>query len=281
MPAPLGWAEPPKVEVKIGVKKPDIAPRPAAAPAPVNALPSDLSFLTNSLASLGLGGPRNSSSNTHILPGVHGNTEIVIPPLDGKPIQSAKGVIDTAQVHFSYVTNKVEPLKEEVFRTVFQHFGPVLDVAIKKSQYHPDKGVQTGYGFIHYPLTEEGIACALESVRSLHELVLDNVKYSCRVSHALEEFLKMRQTNTQRERRSSGFSSFFSSSFNPFSSFTSSSSSSHAHSNLSAPAGPRLGGGLDLDRGFTYDSYGFPVDLPPPPTSSLAPAPAPKKHSFF
>lgn len=133
----LGWAEPPKVEVKIGVKKPDIAPRPAAAPAPVNALPSDLSFLTNSLASLGLGGPRNSSSNTHILPGVHGNTEIVIPPLDGKPIQSAKGVIDTAQVHFSYVTNKVEPLKEEVFRTVFQHFGPVLDVAIKKSQYHP------------------------------------------------------------------------------------------------------------------------------------------------
>lgn len=131
----LGWAEPPKVEVKIGVKKPDFSRPPA--PAPVNALPTDLSFLTNSLASLGLGGSRQPSQTTHILPGVNGNTEIVIPPLDGKPIQSPKGVIDTAQVHFSYVTNKVEPLKEDVFRTVFQHFGPVLDVAIKKSQYHP------------------------------------------------------------------------------------------------------------------------------------------------
>lgn len=137
-----------------------------------------------------------------------------------------------------------------------------------------DKGVQTGYGFIHYPLTEEGIACALEAVRSLHELVLDNVKYSCRVSHALEEFLKMRQTSN-RPKTSSGFSSFFSSSFNPFSSF----SSAHSQpATLPTPVGPRLVGGLDLDHGITYDSYGFPVSFPPPPTANTT---LPKKSSFF
>lgn len=47
------------------------------------------------------------------------------------------GKIDTSQVHFSYVTNKVDPLREDVFRNVFQHFGLVKDVCIKKSQYHP------------------------------------------------------------------------------------------------------------------------------------------------
>lgn len=118
--------------MKIGVKKPELS-RP---PAPVNALPSDLSFITNSLAGLGLG--RSAPPGTAILPTASGKEKrVIIPPLDGNPIQSSRGTIDTAQIHFSYVTNKVEPLKEDVFRNVFQHFGTVLDVAIKKSQYHP------------------------------------------------------------------------------------------------------------------------------------------------
>ncbi len=50
--------------------------------------------------------------------------------------------------------------------------------------------MQTGYGFIHYPLSEEGITSAFEAVKSVHELVIDSVKYSCRVSHALEQYLK-------------------------------------------------------------------------------------------
>lgn len=47
------------------------------------------------------------------------------------------GKMDSAQVHFSYVTNKVEPLREDVFREVFQHFGFITDIRIKKSQYDP------------------------------------------------------------------------------------------------------------------------------------------------
>lgn len=134
----LGWAEPPKVNVKVTTKRAE---------------------------------PRQLASTEFLERGLH---------------------IETAQVHFSYVTSRTAPLKEDIFRNVFQHFGTVLDVAIKKSQYQQDKGVQTGYGFIHYPLTEEGVTSAMEAVKSLHELVLDSVKYSCRVSHALEEYIKLR-----------------------------------------------------------------------------------------
>lgn len=285
----LGWAEPPKVEVKIGVTKDPEFTRP---PAPISALPKDISFVTNSLAGLGLGKSSVSSSTpvvgaprTAILSTAGKEKQIIIPPLDGNPILSSKGgSIDTAQVHFSYVTNKVEALKEDVFRNVFQNFGPVLDVAIKKSQYHPDKGVQTGYGFIHYPLTEEGIACALEAVRSLHELVLDSVKYSCRLSHALEEYLKIGNSSA-RKTSSMSFSSFFPSSFNPFSSFGSSTSHQTpltTSSTLSvtppqpplAPIGmPLTHNGLELDRMLTYDSYS--VNLPAANPSRQ------KRSSFF
>ncbi len=39
-------------------------------------------------------------------------------------------------------------------------------------------------------MSEEGITSAFEAVKSVHELVIDSVKYSCRVSHALEQYLK-------------------------------------------------------------------------------------------
>lgn len=39
-------------------------------------------------------------------------------------------------------------------------------------------------------MNEEGITSALEAVKSVHELVVDSVKYSCRLGHMLEEFLK-------------------------------------------------------------------------------------------
>lgn len=47
------------------------------------------------------------------------------------------GKLDRAQVHFSFVTNKVAPLREDVFRNVFCHFGLIKDIHIKKCQYDP------------------------------------------------------------------------------------------------------------------------------------------------
>lgn len=52
------------------------------------------------------------------------------------------------------------------------------------------KCVQTGYGFIDYPLDDAGITAALEAVKTVHQLVIDSVKYSCRLGHLLEEYLK-------------------------------------------------------------------------------------------
>lgn len=44
--------------------------------------------------------------------------------------------LQTAQVHYSFITTRRTPLTEELFRAVFEQFGPVLDVAIKKCQHH-------------------------------------------------------------------------------------------------------------------------------------------------
>lgn len=49
--------------------------------------------------------------------------------------------------------------------------------------------IQNGYGFIHYPLTPEGVRSAITAVHSLHQVTIDRVTYDCSVSHALEELL--------------------------------------------------------------------------------------------
>lgn len=84
---------------------------------------------------------------------------------------------------------------------------------------------------MHYPLTEEGINAAFEAVKSVHELVIDSVKYSCRVSHALEQYLKNQgrygpggfipqqqqapPPNFSLPATNSGFSSYFDRGFQP------------------------------------------------------------------
>eukprot|EP01040_Poterioochromonas_malhamensis_P001622 gene1622-1716_t len=98
--------------------------------------------------------------------------------------------LQTAQVHYSFITTRRTPLTEELFRAVFEQFGPVLDVAIKKCQHHQDTGLQTGYGFIHYPLSEQGINAAVAAVRNLHEMVVGSIKYSCNISHGLDTLIK-------------------------------------------------------------------------------------------
>jgi hypothetical protein len=52
-----------------------------------------------------------------------------------------------------------------------------------------DYGLQSGYGFIHFPLTTEGVNSALEAVTKMNRNSLDNVSYECTVSHGLRNFL--------------------------------------------------------------------------------------------
>jgi hypothetical protein len=46
--------------------------------------------------------------------------------------------LTTAQIHVSYISKQVEVvISEDTLRKIFEHFGVVVDVAIKKSQYDP------------------------------------------------------------------------------------------------------------------------------------------------
>jgi hypothetical protein len=49
--------------------------------------------------------------------------------------------------------------------------------------------IQNGYGFVHYPLTDDGIDAALRAVEALHQVTVNNVSYDCSVSNQLRQVL--------------------------------------------------------------------------------------------
>jgi hypothetical protein len=51
--------------------------------------------------------------------------------------------------------------------------------------------VQSGYGFVHYALTPEGIRSALMAVQNVHRKCIDQVTYDCSISRSLQEHLSM------------------------------------------------------------------------------------------
>lgn len=53
--------------------------------------------------------------------------------------------------------------------------------------------IQNGYGFIHFPLTSEGIQSALVATREVHQITVDRVIYDCTLSHLLESYLTPEQ----------------------------------------------------------------------------------------
>lgn len=50
-------------------------------------------------------------------------------------------------------------------------------------------GIQSGYGFVHFPLTEEGINAASHAVEKIHNQTIQWVRYQCRFSHGLKKLL--------------------------------------------------------------------------------------------
>ena len=48
---------------------------------------------------------------------------------------------------------------------------------------------QSGYGFVHFPGTEEGIRSAFIAAQRLMDTEIDNVNYKCKISHHLEQHL--------------------------------------------------------------------------------------------
>eukprot|EP00599_Poterioochromonas_sp_BG-1_P015794 CAMPEP_0173163262 /NCGR_PEP_ID=MMETSP1105-20130129/19820_1 /TAXON_ID=2985 /ORGANISM="Ochromonas sp., Strain BG-1" /LENGTH=92 /DNA_ID=CAMNT_0014083293 /DNA_START=435 /DNA_END=710 /DNA_ORIENTATION=- len=54
-----------------------------------------------------------------------------------------------AQIHVTFVSNHLKIVTEAFLRHIFETFGEVLDVSIKKLHVNKDNGQQSGYGFIH------------------------------------------------------------------------------------------------------------------------------------
>jgi hypothetical protein len=49
--------------------------------------------------------------------------------------------------------------------------------------------IQNGYGFVHFPLTLEGVQGAIAAVNALHQVTIDRITYDCSISHALTEYV--------------------------------------------------------------------------------------------
>jgi hypothetical protein len=56
--------------------------------------------------------------------------------------------------------------------------------------------VQNGYGFVHYPLTAEGINSALTAVKSLHQVTINQITFDCSVSNQLNQVLANMEKNS-------------------------------------------------------------------------------------
>lgn len=109
-----------------------------------------------------------------------------------------------------------------MLRSVFEQFGEVMDITIKKYDFDAMHGTQRGYGFIHFPNTDEGIAAALRCTDELRNTLVGDARYKCDVSHKLMKelrekkhpalpellqrypsFLKILQAREQQQQRSS------------------------------------------------------------------------------
>lgn len=98
----------------------------------------------------------------------------------------------SAQVHVSFRSSQ-KLVTEDFLRDIFQRFGDVVEVAIKRSNFQPGNKSFAGFGFVHFPLSPEGVNSAVEACRRLNQVQIDFVIISCTMSHGLQEFLQTTQ----------------------------------------------------------------------------------------
>lgn len=85
----------------------------------------------------------------------------------------------------------VRIVTEESLRYLFGRFGPVVDAVICKSNIDRRQGRQSGYGFIHYPGNQQGVEASFVAADTLVDVMIDEVNYKCKISHHLEQNLRV------------------------------------------------------------------------------------------
>jgi len=99
-------------------------------------------------------------------------------------------VLETSPVHVSFISYQIDKLvTEESLRELFSKYGLVVDASIKKSMIDTDVRRQSGYGFVHYSITGEGIHAAIRAASSLDDITVESVNYKCSLSHNLNKYL--------------------------------------------------------------------------------------------
>lgn len=64
-----------------------------------------------------------------------------------------------------------------------------MDVVVKKSVVNHDLGIHSGYGFVHYPMNDDGIRSALMAIDQLNHNTVNNVSFECTMSHGLKTYM--------------------------------------------------------------------------------------------
>lgn len=80
-------------------------------------------------------------------------------------------------------------------REIFNQFGEVKDVSLKKTFMNPETGEQNGYGFIHYSLDSDGIDAAIRATSVICQVLIDQVLYDCCLTRSLEASLLANQSH--------------------------------------------------------------------------------------
>lgn len=61
--------------------------------------------------------------------------------------------------------------------------------------------MQSGYAFLHFASTPEGLRSAITAVEQTHHLVVDNITYQCKVTHSLQTQLMSMKKNEELQQQ--------------------------------------------------------------------------------
>jgi hypothetical protein len=105
-----------------------------------------------------------------------------------KKSKEPKDALHSAQLHFSFISRQSSVVvSEATIRSVFEQFGAIKDVYMKKSVF--DHAEQNGYGFIHFSPDMVGIRAALRAAGTIHQVMINHVLYDCCVTHSLQSLV--------------------------------------------------------------------------------------------
>lgn len=161
------------------------------------------------------------------------------------------------------MTHAQKVVTEDTIKKIFSTFGEVKDVVIKKLVVNQKANTLTGYGFIHYPLSSNGITAAKMAAWKMKENTVDNIIFRCSISHGLQQLIQQESTISPR-------------SANLIESRQAYHTSNHStHTSMASSLTSSIGGQFDNFSHGTTNSSTSPISMSPNSSSSPSPINSP------